>query len=217
MTEAVPSFLPAIIATMALSLLPFLVVMGTAFTKITIVLTLVRNAIGVQQAPSGMLINAIALTLTAFILMPLGDDILRQIAAQNITSGSWDNIAKIYDIISSTFSKYLLRFSNERELTFFMEAAKKLWPAPLHGQITRDNIFILLSSHVTSELTRAFEIAFVLFLPFVVVDLVVSNILLAMGAMMVPPMLISLPLKILLFVAADGWAVLLHNLILSYT
>lgn len=74
----------------------------------------------------------------------------------------------------------------------------------------------MLPAHVTSELTRAFQIAFLIFLPFVIVDMVVSNILLAMGAMMVPPMLVSLPIKILLFVATDGWALLLHNLVLSY-
>lgn len=205
------------IAIMALSLLPFFIVMATAFTKIAIVLTLVRNAIGVQQAPSGMLINALALSLTIFIMMPVGDEIIKQIGDQNITDGSWQSISKIYAIISTVFSKYLSRFSSERELTFFMDAAQQLWPASLQDHVSRDSILILLPSHATSELTRAFEIAFVLFLPFAVVDIVVANVLLAMGAMMVPPMLISLPIKILLFVAVDGWSLLLHNLIISYT
>lgn len=216
MRDSIPSFLPTIIAIMALSLLPFLVVMGTAFTKIAIVLTLVRNAIGVQQAPSGMLINAIALTLTIFVMVPVGDEILKQIAAQNIVDTSLDSVTRIYSITAEAFSKYLIRFSNQKDLSFFMDAAQKIWPPSLQDQISRDNILILLPSHVTSELTRAFEIALILYLPFVVVDMVVSNILLAMGAMMVPPMLISLPLKILLFVAVDGWSMLLHNLILSY-
>lgn len=217
MSEQFPSVLPSILAVMALSFLPFLAVMGTAFTKISIVLMLVRNAIGVQQAPSGLIINSIALTLTAFILVPIGDAILIDLQKENLTLTDWESVKKTFSIISGAFSDYLIRFTNERELSFFMDAARKMWPESLHDDITRDNIFLLLPSHVTSELTRAFEIAFLLFLPFVIIDMVVANILLAMGAMMVPPMLVSLPLKILLFVAADGWSLLLHNLILSYT
>ncbi|WP_173932916.1 hypothetical protein [Chelativorans sp. Marseille-P2723] len=122
----------------------------------------------------------------------------------------------MFTIISEAFTDYLQRFSTPRELQFFMDAARHMWPERLHDQITNDNLFILLPAHVTSELTRAFQIAFLIFLPFVIIDMVVSNVLLAMGAMMVPPMLVSLPIKILLFVAADGWSLVLHNLVLSY-
>ncbi|MCY1740502.1 type III secretion system export apparatus subunit SctR [Ensifer sp. SL37] len=216
MDETFPAVLPAAIAVMAIGLLPMLVVMGTAFTKISIVLMLVRNAIGVQQAPSGMVINSIALTLTIFIIVPLGDSVIREMQSANLKLTEWKDVVGSYDILARNFSQYLARFTSERELSFFMDAARKLWPETLHHQITRTNIFVLLPSHVTSELTRAFEIAFLLYLPFVIVDLIVSNILLAMGAMMVPPTMISLPIKILLFVASDGWAILLHNLVLSY-
>lgn len=216
MADEIPSVLPTAVAVMALGLLPFLVVMGTAFTKISIVLMLVRNAIGVQQAPSGMVINAIALTLTAFIMVPLGDSVLRALEETAIAPTSWENVVGIFNVVSGEFSSYLQRFAEDRQIAFFMDAARNMWPESLHPYITRDNIFLLLPSHVTSELTKAFEIAFLLFLPFVIVDMVVSNILLAMGAMMVPPMLVSLPIKIFFFVAADGWTLLLHNLVLSY-
>ena len=216
MSEDLPAIIPTTIAIMGLTFLPFLVVMGTAFTKISIVLMLLRNALGVQQAPSGMVINSIALTLTAFIMVPVGDSILRELQQQNLTLSDWNSAVRVFDLMSRNMSGYLSRFANERELEFFMDAARAIWPETMHGYITADNIFLLLPAHVTSEITRAFEIAFLLFLPFVVVDMIVSNILLAMGAMMVPPMLVSLPIKILLFVAADGWARLLHGLILSY-
>lgn len=214
--EDLPAFLPTILAVMAIGLMPFLAVMATAFTKITIVLMLLRNALGVQQAPSGLVLNSIALTLTVFIMYPVGNTILVQVREQGLALTDWDSTVRIYDIVSSSFVDYLVKFTTERELTFIKNAAMALWPEELHSQIHDRNLFLLLPAHVTSEITRAFQIAFLLFLPFVIIDMVVSNILLAMGAMMVPPMLISLPIKILLFVAADGWSRLLQSLIMSY-
>ena len=216
MVEDFPAIIPTIIAIMAFSLIPFLAVMGTAFTKISIVLMLVRNAIGVQQAPSGLVINSIALTLTIFVMVPIADTIITEVQRQNLGFSGWDNVSRLFSVVSEAFTGYLKEFASPREVKFFMDAAEKMWPERLHGHVTDDNLFILLPAHVTSELTRAFQIAFLIFLPFVIVDMVVSNILLAMGAMMVPPMLVSLPIKLLLFVAADGWALLLHNLVLSY-
>ena len=211
-----PSVLPTYLAVMSLTFLPFLVVMATAFTKIVIVLSLLRNALGVQQAPSAIVINSIALTMTAFIMVPVGDQVLRAIQEEGLSLNDWENSKRLYSVVAAEFSVYLSRFADEREVAFFMDAARSIWPASLHGYIVADNIFILLPAHVTSEITRAFEIAFLLFLPFVIIDMVISNILLALGAMMVPPMLISLPIKLLLFVAADGFARLLHSLVLSY-
>lgn len=216
MLEDLPAFLPTVLAVTAIGMMPFLAVMATAFTKITIVLMLLRNAMGVQQAPSGLVINSIALTLTVFIMYPVGNTILVQIREQGLALTDWDSTVKTYDIVSGAFVDYLIKFTSERELDFIMNAAMSLWPEELHSQIHDRNLFLLLPAHVTSEITRAFQIAFLLFLPFVIIDMVVSNILLAMGAMMVPPMLISLPIKILLFVAADGWSRLLQSLIMSY-
>lgn len=216
MTQEVPAFISTILAVMMLSMLPFLAVMATAFTKISIVLMLLRNALGVQQAPSGLVLNAIALTLTIFILVPVGDQVLRGIQSEAPDLSTWDGALQTYNIITTAFTEYIVKFTSEKELAFFIDAAKMIWPESLHEYAHEKNFFLLLPAHVTSEITRAFQIAFMLFLPFVVIDMVVSNILLAMGAMMVPPMLLSLPIKILLFVAVDGWARLLHSLILSY-
>ena len=216
MVTDIPAFLPTILVVMLLTLLPLMTVMATAFTKISIVLMLLRNAMGVQQAPSVMVINSIALTLTLFIMVPVGDSILSQIESKGPISNDWEGIRSMYEIVSGSFVEYLSKFTNPKELNFFMDAAMQIWPETLHHHIHEQNIFLLLPAHLTSEVTRAFQIAFLLFLPFVVIDMVVSNVLLAMGAMMVPPMLVSLPIKILLFVAADGWSRLLHGLMISY-
>ncbi len=216
MLDDLPAFLPTVLAVMALTFIPFLAVMATAFTKISIVLMLLRNALGVQQAPSGLVINSIALTLTIFILVPVGDEIARKIQTDDLALRDWDSALRLFDVVRASLVGYLERFTNDREMVFFMDAARKIWPESLHSYINDKNLFLMLPAHVVSEITRAFEIGFLLFLPFVVIDMVVSNILLAMGAMMVPPMLVSLPIKILLFVAVDGWARLLHALVLSY-
>lgn len=211
-----PKIVPNLLALMTLSLLPFLVVMCTAYTKIAIVLMLLRSALGVQQAPSGLVLNAIALTLTAFITFPLVVEVVTNLQAEKAHMDDWEGMVKTFNIISSSVTERLQKIAFDREIEFFMQAAFKLWPPSLHGYVTEDNLLILLPAHITSEITRAFEISFLLFLPFVVIDMLVSNVLLAMGAMMVPPMLLSLPTKLLLFVAADGWTRLLHGLLLSY-
>ncbi|MEL6219380.1 MAG: type III secretion system export apparatus subunit SctR [Pseudomonadota bacterium] len=215
-TEDIPALLPSIFVVMGLSLLPFLAVMATSFTKITIVLMMLRNAMGVQQAPSGLVINSIALTLTIFIMAPIGNEILGQLESENIRMTDWESTERVFTIVSTAFVDYLSRFTNEAEMAFFMDAARQIWPENMHKHVHEENIFLMLPAHVTSEITRAFQIAFLLFLPFVIIDMVVSNVLLAMGAMMVPPMLVSLPIKILLFIAVDGWGRLLHGLVLSY-
>lgn len=211
-----PAVIPTFLGILSLSLLPFIVVMATSFTKISIVLMLLRNALGVQQAPSGLVINSIALTLTIFIMVPVGDNILQQLQVARSDLGNWENTFDVFKIVADGLADHLRKFTTDREIAFFMDVAKKIWPENMHLHIRQDNIFLLLPAHVASELTRAFEIAFLLFLPFLAIDMIVSNILLAMGAMMVPPMLISLPIKLLLFIAADGWTRLLHGLVLSY-
>jgi len=114
------------------------------------------------------------------------------------------------------YREFLLKHSSPDERAFFTETARELWADEHHDQISEDNLFILLPSFMVGELTIAFEIGFLLYLPFVVIDLVVSNILLAMGMMMLSPTTISLPFKLLLFVFLDGWSRLVHGLVLSY-
>src|SRR5690606_5730257 len=131
--EDVPAILPSMIAIMGLGLLPFLAVMGTAFTKISIVLMLVRNAIGVQQAPSGLVINSIALTLTVFIMAPVGDAIITEFQRQNLGFTGWHSVTQSFSIISGSFTGYLKEYAAPREVKFFMDAAEKMWPERLHN------------------------------------------------------------------------------------
>lgn len=125
MAEDFPAILPSMIAIMGLGLLPFLAVMGTAFTKISIVLMLVRNAIGVQQAPSGLVINSIALTLTVFIMAPVGDAIITEFQRQNLGFTGWHSVTQSFSIISGSFTGYLKEYAAPREVKFFMDAAER--------------------------------------------------------------------------------------------
>ncbi|WP_299545795.1 type III secretion system export apparatus subunit SctR [uncultured Tateyamaria sp.] len=214
--DQVPSFLPLLFLVVGLSFIPFLGVMATSFTKIVIVLMLLRNALGTQTAPSTLVINSIALSLTIFIMAPIGLAIEEQLTQGGYTLTSWEEANQIREVVSGEFVTYLSKFAGDSEIEFFISAALDLWPEPIHDNATEDSLLILLPAHISSELTRAFQIAFLIFLPFVAIDMIVSNILLAMGAMMVPPMLVSLPLKLLVFVSVDGWSRLLQALILSY-
>jgi type III secretion protein R len=118
--------------------------------------------------------------------------------------------------VRQPLQEHLKRFTHTKERQFFMSATTRIWPENARATVQDDDILILLPAFVSSELTRAFEIGFLLYLPFLIIDVVVSNILMAMGMIMVSPVLISVPLKLFLFVTVDGWSRLLHGLILSY-
>jgi len=119
-------------------------------------------------------------------------------------------------VVKDPVKAYLIRFAKPGERQFFLSSTARIWPESARANVKDDDFIILLPAFVSSELTRAFEIGFLLFLPFLIIDIIVSNILMAMGMMMVSPTLISLPLKLFLFVAVDGWSRLMHGLILSY-
>ena len=200
----------------ALSTLPFLVVMGTSFVKLVIVFSLVRNALGIQQIPPNMALHGLALILTIYIMAPVGLESYENIVSQNATFTSRHSIEQAVIEGLGPYREFLGKHANDKARAFFMTTAKDLWAEKYHEDIHEDNIIILLPAFIVGELTAAFEIGFLLYLPFIVIDLVVSNILLAMGMMMMSPMTISLPFKLLLFVFLDGWSRLIHGLILSY-
>jgi type III secretion protein R len=114
------------------------------------------------------------------------------------------------------FKAFLIKHSSEQERRFFVQTTKKIWPKKYSDKMTEDNLLILVPSFLISELTSAFQIGFLLYLPFIIIDLIISNILISMGMIMVSPIIISLPFKVLLFVLVDGWVRLVHGLILSY-
>lgn len=199
-----------------LALVPLVIATCTAFLKIAIVLSLVRNALGVQQVPPNLVLYALALVLTAFIMAPIGADLVNGI--QNYPGG----VKEVGDMVSvvregiEPLRRFLLANSAVEHRDFFIGQARRIWPPEMSAGVVQQDLIVLVPAFVITEITAAFEIGFLLFLPFVVIDLVISNILMAMGMMMVSPVTISLPLKLFLFVMVDGWSRLLHGLVLTY-
>jgi len=188
----------------------------TAFLKISVVMFIIRNALGLQQTPPTMVLYSIALILTVFVSLPLIEDVSNRLAAHPLDTSSLEKLQESAKVVKDPVKAYLIRFAKPGERQFFLSSTARIWPESARANVKDDDFIILLPAFVSSELTRAFEIGFLLFLPFLIIDIVVSNILMAMGMMMVSPTLISLPLKLFLFVAVDGWSRLMHGLILSY-
>lgn len=200
-----------------LSLAPFIVMMTTSYVKLVVVLSLVRNALGVQQVPPTMVLNGLGLILSVFIMAPVMYETWELMEKANITKvPSPSEMVAVGNKIKGPFKAFLVKHADEHSTEFFLKTAKRLWPQKQAVALQKDDLAILIPAFTVSELTRAFEIGFLLYLPFIALDLVISNILLAMGMMMVSPMTISLPFKLLLFVLIDGWSKLIQGLVLSY-
>jgi type III secretion protein R len=200
----------------AMALIPLAVATMTAFLKISIVLFIVRNALGLQQSPPSLVLYGVALVLTVYVTMPLAADIYGRVSANPPDFRTSAGLAESARTVRAPLQTHLMRFTHESERKFFMSATARIWPESARADLKDDDLIVLMPAFISSELTRAFEIGFLLFLPFLVIDLAVSNVLMAMGMIMVPPTLISVPLKLLLFVAVEGWSRLLQGLILSY-
>ncbi|MCB1834639.1 MAG: type III secretion system export apparatus subunit SctR [Geminicoccaceae bacterium] len=206
-----------VVVLLLVGLVPFAVVMMTAFVKVVVVLFLLRNALGLQQTPPNLLLYGIAVVFTAFVLAPIFYEIADILGSQDVsieTAAGWKDAAARAAVPVKGF---LTRFAEPEETTFFIQATEQLWPPEMQAEADEQDILILVPAFVVSELTRAFEIGFLIYLPFIAIDLVVSNVLLALGMMMVSPMMISLPIKLLLFVSLDGWSKLMHGLVLTYS
>jgi len=200
-----------------LSLAPFIAVMVTSYAKLVVVLSLVRNALGLQQVPPNMVVNGLALVLSLYIMAPLANQFTELTEAQvgngqMRASGMIQALSKAREPLRAFLSKH----ANPREREFFVRSTERLWPADEVAKLKVDDLLILVPAFTVTELTSAFKIGFLIYLAFVVVDLVVANILVALGMMMFSPTVVSTPLKLMLFVMLDGWAKLIHNLILSY-
>ena len=197
-------------------IMPFLIIMATSFVKIAVVLSLIRNALGVQQVPPNMVLYGLSAILTLYIMAPVlaaGFEIFQQL---DLDEASVSEILDGLSLAADPFRQFLKQHASSTEIAFFMRTAGELWPAELRDSITSDNLLILIPAFTVSELTTAFQIGFLIYLPFIAIDLIISNILLAMGMMMVSPMTISLPFKLLLFVMLSGWEELIHGLVLTY-
>ena len=206
-----------------LALVPLAAVMTTSFLKIAVVLTLVRNALGVQQVPPNMALYGLALILSAYVMGPvvmqIGDELRAPPAAVVPGAPAPDRLEGIMDAVArgaEPMRAFMVKNSRPEQRDFFVRTARQLWGEQAARNLKEDDLLVLIPSFLVSELTAAFQIGFLLYLPFVIIDLIVSNILLAMGMMMVSPVTISMPLKLFLFVMVDGWTRLIQGLVLSY-
>jgi flagellar biosynthetic protein FliP len=193
-----------------LSLAPTLLVMLTSFTRMTIVLSFLRRAIGTNQAPSNQLVVGLSLFLTAFLMMPVWTRI-NENALQPYLAESIDHKEALTQA-QEPLREFMLKQTREKDLALFLRLAKKPNPAVP----TEVGNVVLIPAFITSELKTAFQIGFVLFLPFLVIDMVLASVLMSMGMLMLPPVMVSFPFKILLFVLVDGWYLVVESLISSF-
>lgn len=208
-----------IAALLVLGILPFIIMGVTCFTKFAVSLALLRNAIGAQQIPPNIVIYSIALIMSLYVMLPTALQ-----SASAIESAMNQNKAILTETqaIVTPFLDFMERHTDPEKTAFFKDTAVKLWGAEMANQLTGDNatplakLIVQMPAFLISELTKAFQIGFLIFLPFVIIDLIVSNILLALGMNTLSPITVSLPIKLLLFIGLNGWQRLLEALSLSY-
>jgi flagellar biosynthetic protein FliP len=193
-----------------LTLLPMLVLMMTGFTRILIVLSFLRQAIGAQNAPPNQLVAGLALLLTGFVMAPTLESV-NTTALQPWMDGKMEQAAMLQEGVKP-FRAFMLKQVRESDLASFMAMSRQ----PQAKTPEEVPIIVLTSAFVTSELRTAFQIGFALFLPFIVIDVVVASVLMSMGMMMVPPAMIALPFKLLLFVMVDGWTLVIQGLVQGF-
>lgn len=214
LTQFSPS--SALVTVIVLALAPFVAVMVTSFTKIVVVLSILRNALGTQQIPPNVVLNGLALILTIYVMFPVGQAMLAELEGRSDFTESVENLLLAADATKEPLREFMIEHSNQREREFFLSTIKNMVDPEQAGELSSSDFIVVVPAFTVSELTTAFQIGFLIFLPFVIIDLVISNILMAMGMMMLSPTTISLPFKLLLFVLVDGWAKLAHGLVLSY-
>jgi len=208
--EQVATTLQIVFILTVLTLAPAILIMTTSFTRIVIVLAFLRQALGTQQTPPNQVLAGLALFLTFFIMEPVWSDIYKN-AYQPFTEKKLGQ-AQALERASVPLKKFMQKFTREKDLMLFMEIAK----APRPTTIDDVPFFVLVPAFIIGELKTAFQIGFILYVPFLVVDLVVSSVLMSMGMMMLPPIMISLPLKLMLFVLVDGWNLIVGSLTQSF-
>lgn len=203
----------------AVGFLPFLAVGVTSFVKFSTVLVLLRNALGTQQIPSVLVLNSLAIILSVFVMLPIGVEV-----AKAVESAQQDNrpIATETQNIVKPLLNFAKAHAKPEDIAEFKSIAHRLWGDKLANEIVGEKatpfaeLIVVMPAFMISELTKAFLIGFLLYLPFLVVDLLVANILLALGMSTMSPVTVSLPIKLLLFIGLDGWRRLLEALAGSY-
>jgi type III secretion protein R len=218
MNAGMPDPLTLVALIVAFGVAPFVALMITSYTKLVIVFGLLRTAMGLQQTPPNMVLNGIAIILSIYIMAPVGMDVSDALRGRTLGAKGegLNDIMAVFDAAKVPVKAFLVKHTQERERQFFLKSAASIWPQARAERLLADDFMVLVPSFTLSELTRAFQIGFVIYLVFVVVDLIVATVLLALGMSMISPTTISLPFKLLLFVMLDGWTRLIHGLVMSY-
>ncbi len=212
-----PGFILTLVIGLALA--PFVAVMVTSFTKIIVVLSLLRSALGLQQTPPNVVLNGLAIILSFYVMHPVALQVADAVTKSGTPIAQVNDINRLValvDVGKEPIRNFLVKYTTPKERAFFLRTARTSLPEDKRASITERDFVVLIPAFTVSELTDAFKIGFLIFLPFLVIDMIVSNILMAMGMMMLSPTTISLPFKLLLFVLLDGWARLVHGLVLTY-
>lgn len=205
-----------IVTVASLSVLPLVAVSATSFLKISAVLLILRNAIGVQQVPSNMVLYGIAMVMSLLVMGPVLTDAGKRFAPDGRMPVTGVEVLNSINAAVPPFKKFMLANLNPTYLDSFHETAQRFQAKYEAPPVEKTDLFVVLPAFVASELSEAFRLGLYLYLPFVIIDLAVSSALMALGMMMVSPMSITVPLKIVLFVAIEGWAKVLQGLVNSY-
>jgi type III secretion protein R len=208
-----------VVALAVFSLVPLAFMTVTAFVKIETVLQIVRGAIGAQGVPSTTVVMALAAALTLLAMAPVGEKIASRAAPLLSARQMGDTVAFVEDgvaVVGEPMREFLRANTSDKEKARFVDVARRVRPEAERAQVSDTDLTVLIPAFMVTELTEAFALGFLLYLPFLVIDLVVSNILLALGMQMMTPTQVSLPFKLLLFVAIDGWGLLARSLVAGY-
>lgn len=209
-----------------LGLLPFFFTMTTSFIKISVVFSLIRSALGTQQIPPNQVITGLAIMLTIYIMLPVGYQSYHQVEKSLAASQGVDRpeLSKVsFPVLvdaaksgSEPLRLFLSKHSSPRNRALFVNMSKRLYKDMPELQMTETDFWVVVPAFIITELSEAFQIGFLIFLPFLVVDMVVSNILLALGMFQLSPVTVALPFKLLIFVLVDGWYLIVQGLVRAY-
>ncbi|SIT44974.1 Surface presentation of antigens protein SpaP [Paraburkholderia ribeironis] len=210
----------------AAALLPFILASGSCYLKFSIVLVLVRNALGIQQVPSNLALNSIALIMSLFVMKPVMERAYHFLQDHQVDVMDRQSLDDFVENGLGDYKRYLQRYSDPELVKFFESAQSGRLrttkeeddgdTAHAAGDLSENSFFALMPAYALTEIKSAFRVGFYLYLPFVVVDMVVSSVLLALGMMMMSPVSISVPIKLILFVAIDGWTHICKDLVMQY-
>jgi type III secretion protein R len=211
------------LALAVLSLVPFVLMMVTSFVKISVVLSIIRSAMGTQQIPPTQVITGLAVILTVYIMSPVGQAMYRAAeldiwskGASLISSESVGTLLKAADRSKEPLREFLVKKVTNKDRALFYHLARRMRTGEDREAVGDKDFLVIVPAFVVSELKEAFQIGFLLFVPFIVIDMVVANILLALGMHMLSPTTISMPFKLLLFVVVDGWYLIAKGLVVGY-